>query len=58
MNEVIDKIFSNNGFVNIPIPNPFSDEISFWGKYSKTATNIFLIVFMNDITEDFITKQV
>ncbi|EGO5182356.1 hypothetical protein H0S21_002297, partial [Enterococcus faecalis] len=58
MNEVIDKIFSNNGFENIPIPNPFSDEISFWGNYSKTATNFYLIVYMNEITEDFITKQV
>ncbi|HFI0737766.1 TPA: hypothetical protein ACGO6E_002095, partial [Streptococcus suis] len=58
MKEVIDKIFSNNGFENISIVNPFSDEISFWGNYSKTATNFYLIVYVNEITEDFIAKRV
>lgn len=58
MKEVIDKIFFNNGFENISITNPFSDEISFWGNYSKTATNFYLIVYMNEITEDFIVKRV
>lgn len=58
MKEVIDKIFFNNGFENISITNPFSDEISFWGNYSKTATNFYLIVYMNEITDDFIVKRV
>lgn len=58
MKEVIDKIFVNNDFENISITNPFSDEISFWGNYSKKATNFYLIVYVNEITEDFIVKRV
>ena len=43
MKEVIDAIFLNNGFKKIPIVNPFSDTVSFWGNYSKKATNFYLI---------------
>lgn len=58
MKEVIDKIFVNNGFENISITNPFSDETSFWGNYSKKATNFYLIVYVNEITEGFIVERV
>ncbi|WP_284868536.1 hypothetical protein [Enterococcus faecalis] len=44
MKEVIDAIFLNNGFKKIPIVNPFSDTVSFWGNYSKKATNFYLII--------------
>ncbi|WEI92482.1 ABC-three component system middle component 1 [Enterococcus casseliflavus] len=58
MKEVIDAIFLNNGFKNIPIINPFSDTVSFWGNYSKKSTNFYLIVYTDEINPDFIAKRV
>ncbi|NSP57801.1 hypothetical protein HRF30_14350 [Enterococcus faecalis] len=58
MKEVIDAIFLNNGFKKMPIVNPFSDTVSFWGNYSKKATNFYLIVYTDEINTEFISKRV
>ena len=39
--EVIDAIFLNNGFKKIPIVNPFSDTVSFWGITLKSNKLLF-----------------
>lgn len=58
MKDVIDKIFLRNSFVEKSIKNPFENDISFWGNYSKESTNFYLVIYAEEMAGDFLTERV
>lgn len=58
MNNLIKQLFKENNFDNIQIDNPYDEEVYFFGNYSKKATNFYLVIFLNDIDENFLYKRV
>lgn len=58
MKELINKVFEENNFNNIEINNPYSEEVNFFGNYSKNATNFYLVLFLDEIENDFLFEKV
>ncbi|HDR4603309.1 hypothetical protein IBT50_03440 [Bacillus sp. S70] len=59
MKSIIKKIFNDNGFSDIKIENPVEgNQIEFWANYSDNAVNFYLVLFLDEIKEDFLTNEV
>ncbi len=59
MKSIIKKIFNDNGFSDITIENPVEgNQTEFWANYSDNAVNFYLVLFLDEIKEDFLTNEV
>lgn len=59
MKNIIQKIFNDNGFINIEIENPIEgSQIEFWANYSDNAINFYLVLFSNEIKKDFLSNEI
>lgn len=59
MKSIIQKIFNDNGFSNIRLENPVEEsQIEFWANYNDNSVNFYLVLFSNNIKEDFLSNEV
>ncbi|HAM80895.1 ABC-three component system middle component 1 [Ornithinibacillus bavariensis] len=59
MNKIIRQIFYDNGFSNIELETPFEGNlVDFWVNNSKYAVNYYLVLYVDDIKEDFLSNEV
>ncbi|NRG29990.1 hypothetical protein HRF69_23125 [Bacillus circulans] len=59
MNKIIRQIFYDNGFSNIELETPFEGNlVDFWVNNSKYAVNYYLVLYVDDIKEDFLSNKV
>jgi hypothetical protein len=59
LNKIIRQIFYDNGFSNIELETPFEGNlVDFWVNNSKYAVNYYLVLYVDDIKEDFLSNEV
>lgn len=59
MNKIIRQIFYDNGFSNIELETPFEGNlVDFWVNNSKYAVSYYLVLYVDDIKEDFLSNEV
>lgn len=58
MKKFINQLFKENSFDNIQIENPYKEEAFFFGNYSEKATNFYLVIFLDDIEDNFLYERV
>ncbi|MFA8440164.1 ABC-three component system middle component 1 [Pueribacillus sp. YX66] len=59
MNKIIRQIFYDNGFSNIELETPLEGNlVDFWVNNSKYAVNYYLVLYVDNIKEDFLSNEV
>lgn len=58
MKNLVKQLFKENNFDNIQIDNPYDEEVCFFGNYSVEATNFYLVIFLDDMDENFLYERV
>jgi len=59
LRNIIQRIFTDNGFVELTIQDDFQGgKIAFYANYSSNATNFYLVVYPEYINTDFLSEHV
>lgn len=59
MNKIIRQIFYDNGFSNMELETPLEGNlVDFWVNNSKYAVNYYLVLYVDNIKEDFLSNEV
>lgn len=59
MKTLITKIFNENNFLEIKIENPHDAiKASFFGNYTSEMTNFYIILYVDNISKNFVSEKV